>query len=393
MTATAPVLTDNQTLKEVVNCLAENAPIKTQGNCEQQNIFEILIRAATQRDSIENTTKILKNVPSSNDIRYHLEKYSDIFALELDLNAALQSRLPDGIRQGKQKIAIDFNLIPYYGEPSPDEAPFIYRSKAKSGTCSFYAKSAGQKLLSGELCAYATLYVIKKNKRVTLAIKAVQKKDTKAAIITYLLALIEPIKLKIERLYLDREFFCVPVIRWLQALDIPFEMPAIIRGKYGGTRQLIRGRRSYKTSYTLNSDKYGPVTFQVWIVCTYKNGKRRAHGREFFIYAVYKVQLSLHLIHDDYRLRFGIESSYRMKNQCRIKTTIKNPTIRFLFIALSFLIINIWIYLVWHYLSRLKRSSRQVFSHLFTLKQMLEFLRQAVDRNYGVACEVCLPSG
>jgi hypothetical protein len=379
MTATAPVLTDNQTLKEVVNCLAENVPIKTQGNCEQQNIFEILIRAATQRDSVENTTKILKNVPSSNDIRYHLEKYSDIFALELDLNAALQSRLPDGIRQGKQKIAIDFNLIPYYGEPSPDEAPFIYRSKAKSGTCSFYA--------------YATLYIIKKNKRVTLAIKAVQQKDTKAAIITYLLALIEPIKLKIERLYLDREFFCVPVIRWLQALDIPFEMPAIIRGKSGGTRQLIRGRRSYKTSYTLNSDKYGSVTFQVWIVCTYKNGKRRAHGRELFIYAVYKVQLSLQLIHDDYRLRFGIESSYRMKNQCRIKTTIKNPTIRFLFVALAFLIINVWIYLVWHYLSRLKRSTRQVFSHLFTLKQMLEFLRQVIDRNYGVACEIYLPSG
>jgi putative transposase len=96
--------------------------------------------------------------------------------------------------------------------------------------------------------------------------------------------------------------------------------------------QLIRGRRSYKTTYTLNSDKYGSVTFQAWIVCTYKNGKRRAHGREFFIYAVYKLQLSLHLIHHDYRLRFGIESSYRMKNQCRIKTTIKNPIIRFLFV-------------------------------------------------------------
>jgi len=145
--------------------------------------------------------------------------------------------LPTGIRQGQQKIAIDFNLIPYYGEPSPAEAPFIYRSKAKSGTCSFYA--------------YATLYVIKKNKRVTLAIKAVRQQDTKVALITYLLGLIEPIKLKIERLYLDREFFCVPVIRWLQALDIPFEMPAIIRGKHGGTKQLIRGRRSYKTSYTI----------------------------------------------------------------------------------------------------------------------------------------------
>lgn len=199
--------------------------------------------------------------------------------------------------------------------------------------------------------------------------------------------------LKIERLYLDRKFFYVPVIRWLQALDIPFEMPVIIRGKQGGTRQLIRGQRSYKTSYTLNSDKYGSVTFNVWIVCTYKNGRRRAHGREFFIYAIYKEKLSLHLIHDDYHLRFRIESSYRMKNQCQIKTTIKNPIIRLLFVALAFLIINIWIYLVWHYLSRLKRSSRQVLSHLFTLKQMLEFLRQAVNRNYGVKSEVCLPSG
>ena len=110
MTATEPVLTDSKTVNEVVNCLTEHIPIQTQGKCEQQNIFEILIRAASQRDSIENTAKVLKNVPTSNDIRYHLEKYTDINSLESDLNAALQSRLPDGIRQGKQKIAIDFNL-------------------------------------------------------------------------------------------------------------------------------------------------------------------------------------------------------------------------------------------------------------------------------------------
>ena len=103
-------------------------------------------------------------------------------------------------KKGKHKIAIDFNLIPYYGTPSPLESPYIYRSQAKSGTCSFYAKSAGQKLLPGELCAYATLYVIKKNKRVTLAIKTVRQQDTLAAIITYLLALIEPLKVTIERL-------------------------------------------------------------------------------------------------------------------------------------------------------------------------------------------------
>ncbi|MBE9035045.1 hypothetical protein IQ246_07895 [aff. Roholtiella sp. LEGE 12411] len=60
MTAITPVLTDSKTLNEVVNCLSENIPIQTQGKCEQKNIFEILIRAATQRDRIENTSKVLK---------------------------------------------------------------------------------------------------------------------------------------------------------------------------------------------------------------------------------------------------------------------------------------------------------------------------------------------
>jgi putative transposase len=221
-TATTPVLTDSKTLKEVVNCLTEHIPINIQGKCSQQNIFEILIRAASQKDSIENTTKVLKNVPTSNDVRYHLEKYENLASLESDLNQALQSRLPDGIRSSRQKVAIDFNLIPYYGEPTPKEAPFIYRSQAKNGTCSFYA--------------YASLYVIKKNKRVTLAIKAVRQQDTIVAILTYLLALIDPLNLRIERLYLDRGFFCVPVIRWLKALDIPFEMPVILRGKQGGLK-------------------------------------------------------------------------------------------------------------------------------------------------------------
>ena len=59
-------------------------------------------------------------------------------------------------------------------------------------------------------------------------------------------------------------------------------------------------------------------------------------------------------------------------------------------LALSILIVNIWIYLLWHYVSGLRRTSRQVFSKLFTLKQMLEFLRQTVDRTYGVVCEVYL---
>lgn len=113
MTATEPVPTDSKTLNEVVNCLTENVQIKCQGKCEQKNIFEILIRAATQKDSIENTTKVLKNVPTSNDIRYHLEKYSDFASLEDALNKALQNRLPTGIRQYYSLSICSFSLFNY----------------------------------------------------------------------------------------------------------------------------------------------------------------------------------------------------------------------------------------------------------------------------------------
>ena len=71
MTATTPVLTDSKTLEEVVNSLTEHIPIQTQVKCDQQNIFEILIRAATQKDSIENTSKVLKNVPTDEKLMPH----------------------------------------------------------------------------------------------------------------------------------------------------------------------------------------------------------------------------------------------------------------------------------------------------------------------------------
>jgi putative transposase len=374
-----PALTDTDTLKEVIGCLTEHISVETQGACDQETLFNILVRAASLGDSIENTAKSLKNVPTSGDIRYHLEKINNFKELESQLNKALKSRIPPRFKNRQQRVAIDLNLIPYYGEPSADELPYIYRSKAKDGTCSFYA--------------YATLYVIKKGKRVTLAIRGVRSCDTNVAIITYLLAELCSLKLKIHSLYLDRGFFSASVIRWLKALDIPFKMPAIVRGKQGGIRQLLTEGRSYKATYTMESSDKRSATFNLWIICTYKKGKRGQHGIEYFTYVVHKIQLSLTAIHQDYRRRFGIESSYRLKNQCRIRTTTKKPGLRLLFVGLAFLIVNIWIYLLWHFISQPRQGGRLIYRQLFGLKQMKAFLRQAVDRIYQVIEAIYLPSG
>jgi putative transposase len=87
---------------------------------------------------------MLKNARCGRDIRHHLDKINDFDTLESPVNLALQSQVLPRIKKRKLKLAIDLNLIPYYGEPSDSEKPYIYRSQAKQGTCSFYA--------------YATLY-------------------------------------------------------------------------------------------------------------------------------------------------------------------------------------------------------------------------------------------
>lgn len=276
-------------------------------------------------------------------------------------------------------MAIDLNLIPYYGEPSPEEKPYIYRSQAKLGTCSFYA--------------YATLYLIKKDKRLTLAIRGVRHTDTMVSVISYLLGYVFPRSLNFKTLYLDRGFFSISVIRWLQALKIPFIMPAIRRGKTGGINQFLHGRKSYKTTYTMSKNKDNLVTFNLWIVCKYLKGKRNKSGVEYFAYVVYKPNVSLDYIHQSYRQRFGIESSYRIKNICRIKTSNKKPIIRLLFIGISFILVNIWINLLWRKVSQPRRGGRLIYHSLFTFKQMLCFLRHSIDRIYQTVDGVYFPSG
>jgi hypothetical protein len=321
------VLTDEQALHEVIECLLEHVSIDMQGECDEETVFTILVRAASTNASIEHTAKTLEDAPDGATIRYHLEKREDMASMEQELNEALQSRLPGNLTNHAQRLVIDLNLQPYYGTPSPDEQPYIYRSKAQNGTCSFYA--------------YATCYVIRKGKRVTIALTPVRRDDVMVGVITRLLDRVNRLGISLKRLYLDRGFFSVPVIRWLQACDVPFEMPVILRGKHGGIRQLLRTGKSYKTSYTMTSHTYGSVTFEVWVVGVYSNGKHGKHGQAFYAYAVYQVSLGLRALHQDYRFRFGIESSYRLKNICRIKTTIKKPVVRLLFVGIAFLLIDL----------------------------------------------------
>jgi hypothetical protein len=372
-----PALTDEGTLESAIDCLTSHLEINMSGGYTVRDLFEILVRTASRGESIEQTVRGLEGTPSSNGIRYHLEKLDDMNSLEQQLNAALQSRIPPKLRNRSHRLAIDLHLIPYYGKPNKIEANYVYRSQAKAGTTRFFA--------------YATVYAICRNKRVTLAIHAVPCTETLVATLTYLLAIIHPLRMSIKLLCLDRGFYSVPIIRWLKALNFPFLMPAVIRGKTGGTRALLIGRKSYALTYTINSPKYGSITCQMRVVCGYHKGFKGQHGIRYLVYATHRVKIALNQLHHYYRQRFGIETSYRLKNHCRIRTTTKNPVLRLLFVALAFILVNLWVYLLWHFISRSRQGGQLVYHALFPLNIMLQFLSTAVERRFPVVTAIYLP--
>ncbi|MCP4146424.1 MAG: ISH3 family transposase, partial [bacterium] len=182
-----PVLNDDRTLRITGDIMAENIPFAYSGKQEAETVFDILLRAAAGADSIENTCKTLQDAPSGKTIRTCLVQYDSVTDTEEYINRTLQAQLPPRIRDSRQPVAVDYNKLPYYGNPSPEEAPYICRGWAESGTTRFYV--------------YATLYVIRKGKRVTVALISVRPDDTYVAVITRPLDKIAALNIKIKCLY------------------------------------------------------------------------------------------------------------------------------------------------------------------------------------------------
>jgi len=100
----------------------------------------------------------------------------------------------------------------------------------------------------------------------------------------------------------------------------------------------------------------------------------------------------------DYRERILLESSYRCMRQVRLPTTSRNPAWRFVFMALGFLLVNVWITLRFLYcqIPRRARAGRPLDEDRLRLDRLASFVRQAVEGRYGVIYEIwatALPIG
>lgn len=349
-------------------------------------VLHVLFFAAATLTSIHAACQRLRDAPCDDTVLKALLATLPQFAeLQRRANRALAASLPKALKNRKKRqrlrLAIDLTLIPYHGEPEADPKE-VYRSKAKEGTSHFHA--------------YASAYIVLAGERFTVALTPVEKNEKMEVVVKRLLGLARQAGICPKLLLLDRGFYSVGVIRYLQAARVPFLMPAIARGRKPTKDRPATGIRAFQLrkrggwgEHTLQDSNKRKATVRICVYCGNYRGQWKRHGRFAWVYAYWGWSpRHPRQVADIYRLRFGIETSYRQMNEARIKTCSRSPLLRFLFVALALLLRNVWVWFHWEVLSSPRRGKRLVNLERLRFKTLLFWLLQVAVAVLGALGEI-----
>jgi len=358
------------------------AHLKFQGYTRKtsaQVLWSLLLAAAARITSLSDACQRLRDAPSDETARKALlATLPDYATLQQQLNAALAGHLPKALRKRLQMLAIDLTLIPYHGRPFRD-LDEIDRGQAKSGTSHFHAS--------------ATAYVVRKGQRSTVALTGVKTGESLKEVVQRLLRQAARVGIRPRLLLLDRGFYSVAVIRYLQQARYPFLMPVVCHGRApkhpkgpSGSYVFRTWRTSGWSTSTLADAKKRPATVSICVKCRNSRGERKRHGRQALIYASWGYQPpSPESVFTTYRLRFGIESSYRQLHEGRIRTTTRRPEVRLLYVGIALVLRNLWVWLHYAILSMPRRGGRVILLERLRWETLLLWLLHVVEEVFGVA--------
>jgi len=121
---------------------------------------------------------------------------------------------------------------------------------------------------------------------------------------------------------------------------------------------------------------------------TARRTKRLKRQATWLIYILIHLDLSPRQTRRLYRRRFGIESSYRCAGQVRGWTTSPNPAYRFVLLALSFVLLNVWMHLRWLFTQVPRRGRRGLDVRRFRLTRFAKFILRALEQLYGCVHQI-----
>jgi Transposase DDE domain len=378
-------LTPAQVYRFAIDFCQPHLRLRAVGKVTGEVILTVLFAAAARLSSIHEACGRLAKAPCEETFTAALyPQLLDVGEIKRRVNAAFADHLPRALRRRRKRplmMAVDLTLIAYYGKHDLDD-PQIYRSQAKRGTNSFFA--------------YATVYLVLHGERFTLAVAPVTRSESLKQVLQELLLVLSERGLRTGLLLLDRGFYSVEVIRYLQQARRPFLMPMVCHGRKAdhplgpsGSNVFKEMRTSGWSTHTLQDGKKNKATVSVCVKrARYKNkhGKRKS---ETWVYAYWGITPKrVDWVKDTYRRRFGIETSYRQMNQCRIRTTTKKFHVRFLYVAIGLLLRNLWVWLHYFVLSSPRRGCRRFHWDLLRVERMLLWLEEVAKSLYGLVVTV-----
>lgn len=353
-----------------------------------ERVIDVLLAAAANNTSIDRECDELEGAPSANTVRGVLRESLELQKLETQVNKALWEHLKPSYWKRPQKVAVDLVEVPYHGQTAkePDE---VRRGQAKQGTTHFHV--------------FATAYVVRRNRRVTLALHYVRQEESLVSVLDALKSWLDELGIEVGLWLADRAFNSVAALRWFDQQPEAI-VPMVARGKKdppSGSRVLFASKYSRWTEYTMHSDTDGELTFEVAVVRRYSRPSRSG-GKQLptttLVYAVVGQRLrsklkrrSLHSVVETYRSRFGIESSYRQMNQARLRTCSRSPELRLLAVAIAFLLRNLWALCGWMTLAS-NGPGRRGGESQFRFRTLLRWISRMVETRLVLVTVVSLPA-
>jgi len=331
-----------------VNALNRNLTISINGTLRQKTLIQSLVGMSANKLSVHSLNKSVEKVPCETSVRYHLSKVDLNSLLELQSKILTYSNDQILVPGKSYHFAIDFTDDPYYGEIVEANKDYVIKGKMKDSTTTFYS--------------YVSLYITKKGQRLTLAVLPVKKGVSKVEYLRKFLAIIYNAKVNIKVLCLDRGFYSNDVFSFLQEENIPHIVPVRKHGQE--LKKILRGNHSRYARYTMMGTGE-PLDLTLAIDVQYLQGRNKKFGNVNLGYVVHGIDWNPRRVYRVYKNRFAIESSYRIRNIVRAKTSSRSVVLRYLLTIISFLLKNIWVSLQWIFFAKVQRGPRTIDEDLF----------------------------
>jgi putative transposase len=308
--------------------------------CTAWTLLSSLVLAAACRVSLAAVAVLRPRSPCRETLRQALlETLPEYAQLRQRLAGLVGASLPRRLRKRKRRypLAIDIHSVAYYKRQClPPE--HVCKGKAMKGTP--YGHH------------YATASLLLKGQYFVVALTVYDPGEGYAALLRRLIRQACANGFSPRYVLLDRSFWSAEVVRYLQHARYPFLMPVLARGKKAGTpggptgtRVFFHNRKTGWYTYRFTRSRSGkPATVTIAVHRRNRAGQRGKHGRYAWAFALWRMNLSTVVhVRESYRRRFRIESSYRLLEEVRARTSSRNETWRLWYIVLAILLINCWL--------------------------------------------------